>query len=219
MERSYRRPRISLGSWLSTFQTLLRGSCEVYWAMTLRSFLIKTFNCSWHRSSGFCRLYWELTEQCTTHPTESRVWKGSWLHGGWLRYMQGRNKEQKGKRKYHAGTPHPNDCGGFPQRFGSCSLMTTLYCTWYDRRSGRRSPLLHWAGRRWVRTLKRRFGISRWRLPLDEPFSADHVQAKAGARSNFWDFFLATEQEEFFLKRPRFWNHFGSFFWAGNSTR
>ena len=33
------------------------------------------------------------------------------------------NKEQKGKRKYHAGTPHPNDRGGFPQWFGSCSLM------------------------------------------------------------------------------------------------
>ena len=29
------------------------------------------------------------------------------------------NKEQKGKRKYHAGTPHPNDRGGFPQWFGS----------------------------------------------------------------------------------------------------
>ena len=37
--------RISLGSWLSTLQTLLRGSCEVFWAMTLRSFLIKTLNC------------------------------------------------------------------------------------------------------------------------------------------------------------------------------
>ena len=35
----------------------------------------------------------------------------------------------------------------------------------------------------------------------------------------FLGLFLATEQEEFFLKRPRFWNHFGSFFWAGNSTR
>ena len=32
------------------------------------------------------------------------------------------NKEQKGKRKYHAGTPHPNDRGGFTQWFGSCSL-------------------------------------------------------------------------------------------------
>ena len=40
------------------------------------------------------------------------------------------NKEQKGKRKYHAGTPHPNDRGGFPQWFGSCSLMTTLY-VWF----------------------------------------------------------------------------------------
>ena len=28
----------------------------------------------------------------------------------------------------------------------------------------------------------------------------------------FLGLFLATEQEEFFLKRPRIWNHFGSFF-------
>ena len=64
------------------------------------------------------------------------------------------------------------------------------YSTWYHCRSGRRSPLLHWAGRRWVRTLKRRFGISRWRLPLDEPFSADHVQkAKAGPGPIFGTFF------------------------------
>ena len=40
------------------------------------------------------------------------------------------NKEQKGKRKYHAGTPHLNDRGGFPQWFGSCSLMTTLH-VWF----------------------------------------------------------------------------------------
>ena len=40
------------------------------------------------------------------------------------------NKEQKGKRKYHAGTPHPNDRGGFPEWFGSCSLMTTLH-VWF----------------------------------------------------------------------------------------
>ena len=40
------------------------------------------------------------------------------------------NKEEKGKRKYHAGTPHPNDRGGFPQWLGSCSLMSTLY-VWF----------------------------------------------------------------------------------------
>ena len=40
------------------------------------------------------------------------------------------NKEQKGKRKYHAGTPHPNDRAGFTQWFGSCSLMSTLY-VWF----------------------------------------------------------------------------------------
>ena len=40
------------------------------------------------------------------------------------------NKEQKGKRKYHAGTPHQNDRGGFAQWFGGCSLITTLY-VWF----------------------------------------------------------------------------------------
>ena len=40
------------------------------------------------------------------------------------------NKEQKGKRKYHAGTPQTNDRGGFTQWFGSCSLMSTLY-VWF----------------------------------------------------------------------------------------
>ena len=51
----------------------------------------------------------------------------------------------------------------------------------FDHRSGRRSPSLHWAGRRWICTFKRRFGILGRRLPLDEPVSADHVQAKAGS--------------------------------------
>ena len=40
------------------------------------------------------------------------------------------NKEQKGKRKHHACTSHPNDRGGFTQWFGSCSLITTLY-VWF----------------------------------------------------------------------------------------
>eukprot|EP00434_Breviolum_minutum_P035286 symbB.v1.2.031227.t2/scaffold3601.1/size53442/2 len=40
------------------------------------------------------------------------------------------NKEQRGKRKFHAGTPHPNDGGGFTQWFGSCSLISTLY-VWF----------------------------------------------------------------------------------------
>ena len=48
------------------------------------------------------------------------------------------NKEQRGKRKYHAGTPHPNDRGGFTQWFGSCSLMNTLYMCGFQL-----------AGRRW----------------------------------------------------------------------
>ena len=64
------------------------------------------------------------------------------------------------------------------------------YCTFrFDRRSGRRSRPLHWAGRRSVCTFKRRFGILGRRLPLDEPVSADHVQAKAGPGPIFGTFF------------------------------
>ena len=40
------------------------------------------------------------------------------------------NKEQRGKRKFHEGVPHPNDRGGFTQWFGSCSLINTLY-VWF----------------------------------------------------------------------------------------
>ena len=37
------------------------------------------------------------------------------------------NKEQRGKRKFHAGEPHPNDRGGFTQWFGSCSLINVWF--------------------------------------------------------------------------------------------
>ena len=40
------------------------------------------------------------------------------------------NKEQRGKRKFHEGDPHPNGRGGFTQWFGSCSLINTLY-VWF----------------------------------------------------------------------------------------
>ena len=48
-------------------------------------------------------------------------------------------------------------------------------------------------------------------MPLVEPVSVYHVQAKPGAGPIFGTF-LAAEQKNFFLKRPRFWNHFGSIF-------
>ena len=64
---SFRRPRISLGSWLSTLQILLRGSCEVFWAMTLRSYLIKT-TASDTEVLGLAAVS-GIPEQCTTHPT------------------------------------------------------------------------------------------------------------------------------------------------------
>ena len=46
MGECFRRPRISLGSWLSTWQTLSRGSCEAFWATPLRSSYMRTLNCS-----------------------------------------------------------------------------------------------------------------------------------------------------------------------------
>ena len=55
------------------------------------------------------------------------------------------NKEQKGKRKYHAGTPHPNDRGGFTQWFGSCSLMSTLY-VWFPASWAMLKSFLLWSG-------------------------------------------------------------------------
>ena len=48
---------------------------------------------------------------------------------------------------------------------------------------------LNWAGRRWGRTLKRTFGISQRCLPLAEPVSVYHVQAKPGAGPIFGTFF------------------------------
>ena len=85
----------------------LRGSCEVFWAMTLRSYLIKTLNC-------FDTYLLKESRGCT----------------GLVKVICKENKKQKGKRKYHAGTSHPNDRGGFTQWFGSCSLISTLY-VWF----------------------------------------------------------------------------------------
>ena len=78
---------------------------------------------------------------------------------------------------------------------------------------GRRSPLLHWAGRRRVRTFKRRFGISR-RLPLDEPFSADHVQAKAEP-SYFWDVIWSLSKKNSSRNDPEFGTILVPFFGRG----
>ena len=73
--------------------------------------------------------------------------------------------------------------GTLCRRGGGLLLLSTFR---FDRRSGRRSPLLHWAGRRWVGTFK---GRPSRHLPLDEPFFADHVQAKAGPGPIFGTFF------------------------------
>ena len=74
------------------------------------------------------------------------------------------------------------------------------------------------AMRRWVRTFKRRFGISRSGVPLAEPVSADHVQAKAGPGSNFWDFFWPLGRR-ILLETTQILEPFWFFFGAGNRTR
>ena len=63
------------------------------------------------------------------------------------------NKEQKGKRKYHAGTPQ------FPQWFGSCSLMSTLY-VWFPACSAPMvaERLFSWSPLRGSPPTKRRVG-------------------------------------------------------------
>ena len=48
---------------------------------------------------------------------------------------------------------------------------------------------LNWVERRWVRTLKRTFGISQRCLPLAELVSVYHVQAELGADPIFATFF------------------------------
>ena len=73
------------------------------------------------------------------------------------------NKEQKGKRKYHAGTP-PNDRGGFPEWFGSCSLMTTLY-VWFPACW---APMVSERLFSWSPPTKRRVGPSQG-LPIQLP--------------------------------------------------
>ena len=67
--------------------------------------------------------------------------------------------------------------------------------------------------RRWVRTFKRRFGISRSGVPLAEFVSADHVQAKAGPGSNFWDFFWPLGRR-ILLETTQILEPFWFFFWG-----
>ena len=129
MGESFRRPRISLGSWQSTWQTLLRGSCEVFWAMPLRSYLTMTLKLLLTPKFWILPLYREFlnsARRIRPSPSSERA-RGC---TGLVKVICKENKEQKGKRKYHAGTPHPNDRGGFTQWFGSYSLMSTLY-VWF----------------------------------------------------------------------------------------
>ena len=137
MERSYRRPRISLGSWLSTLQTLLRGSCEVFWAMTLRSFLIKTLNCFWHRSSGFCRC---IGNSWTVHDASDRVprLKGLVAARGWSRSYVKKTRSRKERGSTMPVRLTRMIVVGFPNGLGHVA-------SWVRFMSGFQS-----AGRRWL---------------------------------------------------------------------
>ena len=70
-------------------------------------------------------LYWELLNSARRIRPSSSSERARGCTG-LVKIICKENKEQRGKRKYHAGTPHPNDRKGFTQWFGSCSL-STLY--------------------------------------------------------------------------------------------
>ena len=78
------------------------------------------------------------------------------------------NKEQRGKRKFHEGAPHPNDRGGFTQWFGSCSLINTLY-VWFPA---------SWA----PMVAERLFGISS--NPGEPSYNPQHGQPASGLSQN-----------------------------------
>ena len=97
-----------------------RGLCVVSWIMNQRSCLTRILNLP---------LYRELLNSASRNrpsPASERA-RGS---TGLVKIICKENKEQRGKRKYHDGTPHPKDRGGFAQWFGSCSLINTLY-VWF----------------------------------------------------------------------------------------
>ena len=129
MGESFRRPRISLGSWLSTWQTLLLWLMRSILGHASKILFDKDTQLLLTPKFRILPLYREFlysARRIRTSPSseKARGWTGLVL------VICKENKEQKGKRKYHAGTPHPNDRGGFTQYFGSCSLMSTLY-VWF----------------------------------------------------------------------------------------
>ena len=72
----------------------------------------------------FLPLYRELLNSASRNRERARGCTGL------VKLICKENKEQRGKRKFHEGAPHPNDRGGFTQWFGSCSLINTLY-VWF----------------------------------------------------------------------------------------
>ena len=107
-----------------------RGSCGVFWTMPPRSYSTMTLMQPLLTPNFWILpLYRELLNSARRiRPSASSERARGCT--GLVKVICKENKEQKGKRKYHAGTPHPNDRGGFTQWFGSCSLMSMLY-VWF----------------------------------------------------------------------------------------
>ena len=128
MGESSRQPRILLGSWLSTWQiiawlmrSILDHASKILFDNDTQPLLTPKF---W-----ILPLYRELLNSARRiRPSASSERARGCT--GLVKVICKENKEQKGKRKYHAGTPHPNHRGGVTQWFGSCSLMSTLY-VWF----------------------------------------------------------------------------------------
>ena len=130
MGGSYRRPHISLGSSLSEYladtiawlmRSILGHDSKILFDKDTQLLLTPKF---W--VLPLYREFLNSARRIRPSPSSERA-RGC---TGLVKVICKENKEQKGKRKYHAGTPHPNDRGGFPQWFGSCSLMSTLY-VWF----------------------------------------------------------------------------------------
>ena len=99
-----------------------------YWIMNQRSCLTRTLNLCWHLGFGYCH----CTGNCSTvPPATDQVQHLKELEVALaVKIIWKENKEQRRKRKYHDGTPHSKDRGGFTQWFGSCSFP---YETWWSK--------------------------------------------------------------------------------------
>ena len=113
MGKLSRQPRISFGSWPSTWQLLLRGmrsildhASKILFDNDIQPLLTPSF---W-----ILPLYRELLNSARRIPLSAASERARGCTG-LVKLICKENKEQRGKRKFHAETPHPNDRRGFTQ--------------------------------------------------------------------------------------------------------